>query len=101
MLNCLVFAEGTVEPVALFRISRGSREPDLAEPDRFSGDQDALRIHAVQDVFEAATFLAQAILKRYFKILDEEFVGVDGLAAHLLDFMHSNAVAVEVSVKQA
>ena len=55
----------------------------------------------MQDVFESAAFLTEAIVHRYFKILDEEFVGVDRLAAHLFDFMHSNAVAVEIGVKQA
>ena len=85
----------------LLRIGRGARQRHLAEPDRFGRDQDALRIHAVQDVFETAAFLAEAILDRNFKILEEQFVGVDGLAAHLLDLVHRDALAVEIGVEQA
>jgi hypothetical protein len=55
----------------------------------------------VQDIFEAAAFLAEAVLDRDFKILDEQFVGIDGLAAHLLDLMHRDALAVEIGIEQA
>jgi len=55
----------------------------------------------VQDVLEAAAFLAEAILNRDFKVLDEQFVGVDRLAAHLLDLMHRDPVAIEIGVEQA
>ena len=51
----------------LFGVVRGARQRHLAEPDRFGGDQDALRIHAVQDVFEAAAFLAETIFQREFQ----------------------------------
>ena len=80
--------------------SRGrARQSHLPQSHRLGRDQDAFRIHAVQNVFEAAAFLAEAIVKRNFKVLDEEFVGIDGLAAHLFDFMHDDAAAVEVGIK--
>ena len=55
----------------------------------------------MQDVFEAAAFLAEAILDRDFEILEEQFVGIDGLAAHLLDLVHGDALLVEIGVEQA
>ena len=55
----------------------------------------------MQDVFEAAAFLAEAILERNFEILDEQFVGIDRLAAHLLDLVHGDALAIEIGIEQA
>ena len=55
----------------------------------------------MQNVFEAATFLAEAICNRNFKILNEELVGIDGLAAHLFDFMDGDAAAIEIRIEQA
>src|SRR6266851_767712 len=101
MLDRLVLADRTIEHDAAFRIGRGTRKRELAETDGFRCNQNAFRIHAVQDVFEAAAFLAKAILKRNLKILDEQFVGVDGLAAHLLDFMNRNAATIEIGIEQA
>ena len=72
-----------------------------AKPHRFRRDQDALGIHAVQDIFEAAAFLAEAVLDRDLEILEEQFVGIDGLAAHLLDLVHRNPLAIEIGVEQA
>ena len=55
----------------------------------------------MQDVFKAAPLLADAILHRNLEILEEQFVGVDRLAAHLLDLVHGDPRAVEVGVKEA
>ena len=101
MLDCLVHADRTVEDVAALRIGRRLRERHLAQPYRFRCDQDALRIHAVQDIFEAAAFFAQAILDRNLEILEEQLVGIDGLAAHLLDLVHGDPLAIEIGVEQA
>ena len=101
MLDALVHADRAVEHDAAFRIGRGPRQRDLAEANRFGRDQDALGIHAVQDVFEAAALFAEAILDRDFKILEEQLVGIDGLAAHLLDLVHGDALLVEIGVEQA
>src|SRR5229473_3704307 len=81
MLNALVHADRPVEHDAALRVSRSALKRDLAEPDRFRRDQNPLRIHAVQDVFETAPLFPKAILGGDFKILEEQFVGVDGLAA--------------------
>ena len=85
----------------LLGVGRCARQRQLAQPDRFGRDQNALRVHAVQDVFEATAFFAQAILNRDFKILDEQFVGIDGLAAHLLDLVHLDPAAIEIGIEQA
>jgi hypothetical protein len=101
MLDRLVLADRTIEHDAAFRIIRGTRQRHLAEPDRFGGDQDALRVHAVQDVFEAAALLAKTVFHRDLKILEEQFIGVDGLAAHLLDLVHGDARSIEIGIEQA
>ena len=71
MLDRLVLADRAVEHDAALGVLGGARQRELAEADRFGRNQDALGIHAVQDVFEAAAFLAQAIINRDFKILEE------------------------------
>ena len=40
------------------------RSAALPSPTAFRRDEDALRIHAVQDVFEAAAFLADPVFRR-------------------------------------
>ena len=48
-------------------VARGAGERDAAEPDRLGGDQDALRVHPVQDVLEALALLADAVLERHLR----------------------------------
>ena len=55
----------------------------------------------MQDIFEAAPLFAEAIFERNFEILDEELVGIDRLAAHLLDLAHRDPAAVEIGIEQA
>src|SRR6266404_8138838 len=100
MLDRLVLADRPVEHVAFLCVGGGTRKRDLAQSNRFGGDQDALRVHAMQNIFEAAAFVAKAILDRDFKVLEKKFVGVDGLAAHLLDLMNRDAAAIEIGIKQ-
>ncbi len=101
MLDRLVLADRPVEHVAPFGVGRGARKRHLPEPNRFGGDQDALRIHAMQNIFEAAAFLAKAILEQDFKVLDEQFVGVDSLTAHLLDLMNGDPAAIKIGIEKA
>ena len=77
------------------------RERGAAEPDRFGGDQDALGIHAVQDVFEAAAFLADAVVGRHVQSVDEDLIGIDRVAPHLVDHAHLDMAAIERGVEQA
>jgi hypothetical protein len=51
-----------------------------AGADRLGADQDALGVHAVQDVLEAAALLADAVFDGYRQAIEEQLVGVDGLA---------------------
>ena len=81
MLDRLVLADRTVEHDALARISRRALERQHAEPDRLGRDQDALGIHAVQDVLEAPALLADAVGDRNLEILDEQLVRIDALCA--------------------
>ena len=46
-------------------------------------------------------FLADAVLDRDLEPVDEDLVGVDRLAAHLLDLAHLDVLAVEVGVEEA
>src|SRR4051794_15998491 len=101
MLDALVLADRTIEDVAGLGIAGRARQREVAEADRLRRDQDALRIHAVQDVLEAPPLFAEAVLDRNLEILEEQFVGVDRLAAHLLDLVHGDAPAIEVRIEQA
>ncbi len=55
----------------------------------------------MQDIFEAAAFLAEPVRHRNFKVLEKQLVGIHRLAAHLLDFMHRDAAAIEIGIEQA
>ena len=83
-------------------VSRGAlRSAARPSPTASARDQDALGVHAVQDVFEAPALLADAVGDRHRQLVDEQLVRVDGLAAHLLDLAHLDAAAVEIGVEQA
>jgi hypothetical protein len=61
MLDALVLADRPVEDDALARVLGGAAQRVLADRDRLRGDQQPLRVQAVQDVREALAFLADAI----------------------------------------
>src|SRR5215813_6619906 len=101
MLDRLVLSDRAIENDARLCIARGARQRGVSETDRFRGDQDAFGIHAVKNVFEAAALLAETVSERDFKIFKKQFVGIDGLAAHLLDLMDGNSAAVEIGIEEA
>src|SRR5690242_7233259 len=100
MLYRLVLADWTIEHVALPGIGGSARQRTFAEPDRFGRNQNAFRIHPVQDVLEAAPLLAQTVFYGNLEILDEELIGIHGLAAHLVDFPRRDAATIEIGVEQ-
>ncbi len=100
MLDRLVLPDRAVEHHALFCIVGRLAQRGAAEADRLGADQDALRIHAVQDVFEALALLADPVLHRHRQVVDEELVGIDGAAPHLRDFARVDVLAVEVRVEK-
>lgn len=53
VLDPLVRADGPPEHDALARVDRCAPECRETEPDGFAGEEDALSVHAVHDVFEA------------------------------------------------
>jgi hypothetical protein len=99
--GCLVLSDRPPEHHALLGISGGAFERGAAEPDRFRRDQDAFGIHAVQNVFEAAAFLADAILGRHFQTVNEELIGVDGMTAHFVDDAHLDVAAIERGIEES
>ena len=100
MLDRLVLADRPPEHGALLRIGRRAPQRRAAEPDRFGADQDALRIEAVENIFETAAFLADAVLHRDFQAVDEHLIGIDRLPSHLLDLAHLDEAAVERGEEQ-
>ena len=76
-------------------------ERDLAEADCFGGDQNALGIHAVQDVLEATAFFADPVGDGDFEAVDEDLVGIDGLAPHFGDLVRLHELAVEIRIEEA
>src|SRR5262249_57553625 len=98
MLDRLVLADRAAKHHPLLGIAHRSDEGGAAEADRLGANQDALRIDAVQDVVEATAFLADAILQRHRQRVEKELVGVDRLAAHLVDLAHLDVAPPEVGV---
>src|SRR5688572_15894026 len=100
MLDRLVLADRPVEYHALLRVPGRARHRAAPQPDELGGDQDALRIHAVQDVLETLAFLADAIGLGHRQRVEEHLVRVDRVAAHLLDLAHLDVLAVEVRIEE-
>ena len=100
MLDRLVLADRPVEHHALLRVLGGARHGAAPQPDELRRDQDALGIHAVQDVLEALALLADAIGLGHRQRVEEHLVRVDRVPAHLLDLAHLDVLAVEVGIEQ-
>jgi hypothetical protein len=64
MLDGLVLADRAVEDDALVGVLDSPLQRRLAQADSLGGDQDALGVHAVQDVLEATALLADAVFDR-------------------------------------
>ena len=82
-LDALILPDRAAEHLALIGIAGGLGDEPAGIADAFGGDQDALRIHAVQDVAEALAFLADQVLRRHFQIVQEDFRG--GVVQHGAD----------------
>src|SRR5215475_14962797 len=101
MLDRLVVTNRAAEDTAPLRIANGLCKRGATQTNRLRGNQDPLRIHAVQNELEASALLADAVLDRHRQAVDEKLVGVDRLASHLLNFAYVDVAPVEVGVEQA
>ncbi len=90
-LDALVLADGPAEDAALPGIGGGAVDEEAAIADAFGGDQDALGIHAVDDVAEALVLLADQIFGRHFEIVEEQLGG--GVVEHGADGPDGEALA--------
>ena len=75
-LHALVLADGPSEDDTVFHIFGDAVDEPVAVANAFGGNQRALGVQAIQDVFEALTFLPDQVLRRYFQVLEEELVGL-------------------------
>src|SRR6266436_3599782 len=96
MLDRLVLTDLPTEDHSLLRVGAGAIERRLAEPDSLGGDQDALGVHAVQDVLEASALLADAVGLGNAQAVDEQHVRIDGMATDA-----SGVVRVRISILSA
>jgi len=97
----LIHADRTIEDDPLARVGAGPGERGAAQSHRLCGNQNALRIEAVQDIAEPATLLTDPIGHWHPQAFDEELVRVDCPAPHLVDLMHRDMAAVEVHIEKA
>ena len=100
VLNALVHADRTVEHHTFARVFGGPVEGAAAQPDHRCRDQDAFGIEAVQEIAETLALLADQVRFGHRQPVDEHGVGIDALAAHLVDFADLHVVAVQVGIEQ-
>src|SRR5258708_2261386 len=62
-------------------------EKPVAIADAFRRDQNALGIHAIENIRETLTFFPKQILSRNLKVVEEDFVGF--VVDHVADGPHS------------
>ena len=73
-LHALVGADGPAEDHALARVGHGLLDEPAAVTDRLRPDQDALGVHAIEDVGEPLTRLADQAVARDLDVVEEERV---------------------------
>ena len=100
VLNALVLSDGSIKDDALLGVIRCAIQRALPQAHRLSRNENALGVHAVQDVLEALAFFSNAVCSRHRHAIEEHLVRVDRLAAHLLDLSHLDPTAIEVGVKE-
>ena len=71
-LNALVLADGSAEHLSVLGVGTGLSEEPLGVADALGGDQQALGVHAVQDVAEAAALDADQVFRRDFHVVEED-----------------------------
>ena len=72
----LVLADGATEDVALARVIAGLFDEPFGVADTFCRDQNALGIHAGEDVAEALAFLADATFRGNAHVFKKHFAGI-------------------------
>src|SRR5713101_5998488 len=80
MLDRLVAPDRPAEYLALARVADGLSKRRTTQTDSLGGNEDPLRIHAVENELESLAFLSDAILDRHRQAIDEKLIGVDRLA---------------------
>src|SRR5262249_16718714 len=90
-LNPLVLTDRTAEHDALARVFGCALDEPPTIADALAGNENALRIHSVQQIFEAFPFLADQVLYWHFEIVDEQLRR--RMIHHGADGPYRNAVA--------
>ena len=85
MRDGLVLADRAVEHDPVLGVLDGDVQRGAADADLLHGDDDALRVEAVEQVVEALADLADDLVVADLEIVDEQLVGVERRAAELLD----------------
>src|SRR4029079_8795371 len=68
----LVLPDGTAEDDALFRVLRGALDEPAAVADALRGNEDPLRVEAVDEIAEALALFADQRVHGYLEIVEEE-----------------------------
>ena len=74
-LHALVSPNGAAKDLPVRRISGSSRYKEAGIANALGGDQDALGVHAVQDVAETGTLLPDAVANRHPQVVKEQLGG--------------------------
>ena len=89
-LDTLVLADRTTKDVALPCSLRCSLHKPAAIANTLGSDENALGVHAIQDVAEAEPLFANEILCRHLHVLEEQFVGL--VVDHDTNRLHGESV---------
>ena len=91
-LHALVLPDRPAEQFALLGVGGGFFDEPFGVADAFRRDQDALGVHAGQDVAEALAFLADQVFRRHPQVVEEHFRG--GMVHHGTDRIDADAGAL-------
>src|SRR5690606_25206810 len=90
-LDALVLADRTAKYLALPGISHRLVDEEAAVPRRLRGRDQALGIHAGQDIAKALPFLTDQVFRRHFEIVEEQRIGL--MVDHGIDALYRKALA--------
>ena len=100
MLNGLILFDCLPEYPSLTRISSSALDSRITKAESFRRDQNALRVHPVQDHLEHFILLTDQVSRRDAPVIEEERVCVDRGASHLWYFMDFHDGWIEIRVSE-
>src|SRR5882724_3279597 len=102
MLNPLVLSDRTTKHHSVSRVSSGTSQGRAPEANAFAGNEDALRVQAVEQVVKSPAYFADQVFTRDWQVVERHLATRDRVAPHFWygGYRHVSGVEVDNEKRQ-